>query len=181
MSNTLDINQTLTYITPDGRVTITVQRVREDVFTVTTYQGTYRVEDNCGSYDDEQVARLIAQGYAVLYRAEHPADPEPEAAEEEPQPEPEPNAFDALAALGELRQVRPTMAGAHLADLTDAGQRAINRHRDGIVRPGGGISRSTLNALERQGYGTLTYVGRSARIDYLTLNRRGLAAVRVDG
>lgn len=82
---------------------------------------------------------------------------------------------------GTHRQVRPTMAGAHLADLTPAGQRAINSHRNGLVSPGNGISRPTLRSLARKGYGTLTFRGRTATITGLILNKRGMCAVKAEG
>lgn len=87
---------------------------------------------------------------------------------------------DAVPA-GTHRQVRPTMAGAHLAPLTPAGQRAINAHRNGLVHPGNGITRPTLRSLARKGYGTLTYRGRTAEITGLILNKRGMCAVKAEG
>ena len=89
-----------------------------------------------------------------------------------------PNSLAELAAVGTRRQVRPTMAGAHLAKLTPAGQRALNAHRNGVVYPGEGISRATLHALARQGYGELTFEGRRRRIASIVLNKRGMAAVK---
>jgi hypothetical protein len=54
-----------------GRVTVTVQCVRfDEAYTVVVEQGTYRVEDQCGSYPTEQMACTIARGYAILALAE---------------------------------------------------------------------------------------------------------------
>lgn len=50
-----------------GRVEITVECLRADeVYTLVTYRGSYRVEDQCGSYPTEDMARTIARGYAHL-------------------------------------------------------------------------------------------------------------------
>lgn len=50
-----------------GRVEITVECLRvNEVYTLVTYQGAYRVEDQCGSYPSEDTARAIARGYAHL-------------------------------------------------------------------------------------------------------------------
>lgn len=77
------------------------------------------------------------------------------------------------------RQVRPTMAGAHLAPPSAPMLAAINTHRDGIVYPGPGVRPATLNALDRKGYGLVRYEGARKRIVALVLNGRGLALVGV--
>jgi hypothetical protein len=57
-----------------GRTEITVQCVRLDAaYTITTYVGTLRIEDQCTSVADEATARLIARGYAHLALAESAA------------------------------------------------------------------------------------------------------------
>ena len=73
------------------------------------------------------------------------------------------------------RQVRPTMAGAHLADVTTPQQRALAAQRDGIIWVGPGIGAATLKAMARKGLGRLTYAGSRYRIVALILNSRGLA------
>lgn len=57
------------WTSPDGHITIVVRR-GHFAYVVETYQGTLRVTDNCGSYDDETTARAVARGYAQMYRAE---------------------------------------------------------------------------------------------------------------
>ncbi len=148
----LAIGQTLPYTTPNGRVTVTIQRVREHVYTVTTEQGGQRVDANSGSYSDEQTARLVARGYAEMYRAENPAA--------------EANPLTVLAELGRHRQVRPTMAGAHLAKPSEAAMRILRAaHANG-----GTVDRSKtativqLKALARKGLMVLNYAtGTAAR------------------
>ena len=141
----LAIDETLPYTTPNGRVTVTIQRIRHDVYTVTTVQGGLRVDANSGSYDNEQTARLVARGYAELYRAENPAD--------------EPNPLTVLAGLGRHRQVRPTMAGAHLAKPSEAAMRILRA----ALANGGTVDRSKsativqLKALARKGLVSLNY------------------------
>lgn len=166
-SEPLAIDQTLTYTTPNGRVTVTVQRVREDAYTVTTMQGTLRVEANCGSYTSEAEARLVARGYAEMYRTENPA---------------EPNALHTLAVQGTHRQVRPTMAGAHLAAPSDESLRVLRAaHANG-----GTVGRSKaatvvqLKSLARKGMVTLNYAsgtGLRRVVASATLTGRGLRAV----
>lgn len=131
--------QQISYTTPDGRVTITVQYVHPGAYTVTTYQGTLRIEDQCDSYPTEDEARAVARAYAVLAKAEALAAPVASLA--------------ALAGQGEQRQVAPTMAGAHLADVTDPQHRALATAATigRVMRGRGGESVTTLKALARKG------------------------------
>jgi hypothetical protein len=76
-------------------------------------------------------------------------------------------------------QPRPTMAGAHLADVSDPQRRALNTHRDGVIFTGPGVGAATLKSLARKGYGRLTFEGRRYRIVALVLNDRGLAEAGV--
>jgi hypothetical protein len=76
-------------------------------------------------------------------------------------------------------QPRPTMAGAHLADVSDPQRRALNSHRDGVIFTGPGVGAATLKSLARKGYGRLTFDGRRYRIVALVLNDRGLAEAGV--
>jgi hypothetical protein len=69
MRDLIALGDSLSYTTNRG-VTVTLQWVRAGAYTVTVYNGSYRVEDLCGAYADEATARLIARGYAVLYTAE---------------------------------------------------------------------------------------------------------------
>ncbi|MGI5179526.1 hypothetical protein ACQEVZ_24665 [Dactylosporangium sp. CA-152071] len=53
-----------------GRTVVTLQRVTFSAWTVTVYQGSYRVEDQCASFSDEVAAALTASAYLQLARAE---------------------------------------------------------------------------------------------------------------
>ncbi|GAA1550609.1 hypothetical protein GCM10009827_084100 [Dactylosporangium maewongense] len=53
-----------------GRVVVTLQRVTAAAWTVTVYQGTLRIEDQCASFSDEVAAALTASAYLQLARAE---------------------------------------------------------------------------------------------------------------
>lgn len=53
-----------------GRTVITLQRVNAAAWTVTVYQGTLRIDDQCASFADEQAAALTASAYLQLARAE---------------------------------------------------------------------------------------------------------------
>lgn len=64
-----NIGDTIPFTTSRG-VSITLQWVREGVYSVTVYNGSLRLDDLCASYPTEEVARLVARGYAILYSAE---------------------------------------------------------------------------------------------------------------
>jgi hypothetical protein len=66
--------QTIPYTSPDGRISITVQYVTAGVYTITTYQGTLRLDSRCRTVDNEAEARDIARGYAVLAGTGLPAE-----------------------------------------------------------------------------------------------------------
>jgi hypothetical protein len=52
-----------------GRYTLTVQCVRPGAaYTVTVYQGTYRVDEQCGSYPNQEQAYTVRNGYSEMYR-----------------------------------------------------------------------------------------------------------------
>lgn len=53
-----------------GRTVITLQRVTTAAWTVTTYIGTRRIEDQCASFADEVAAGLTASAYLALARTE---------------------------------------------------------------------------------------------------------------
>ena len=154
--------QQVVYTTPNGRITITLQYVREGVYSVTTMQGTLRIEANCGSYDNEQTARLVARGYAEMYRNENPAEP--------------------ATTTVRRRQVPPTMAGAHLTGPSDAALRVLRA----AANNGGTVNRSAaativqLKSLARKGLVTLNYAqgtGLRRVITSATLTVRGAKAV----
>ncbi|MET8278357.1 hypothetical protein [Micromonospora sp. NPDC005174] len=153
--------QQVVYTTPNGRITITLQYVRENAYTVTTMQGTLRITENCGSYDSETTARLIARGYAEMYRNENPAEP---------------------TTTVRRRQVPPTMAGAHLTNPSDAGNRVLRA----AANNGGTVNRSAaatvvqLKSLARKGLVTLNYAsgtGLRKVVASATLTERGRKAV----
>lgn len=75
---------------------------------------------------------------------------------------------------GTRPQVPPTKTRRK---LSPAGQRALNANINGIVYPGGGISRATLNSLAGQGFGRLHFEGTRKKIVSLELNKQGMAAV----
>ncbi|MEV1013846.1 hypothetical protein AB0I89_24135 [Micromonospora sp. NPDC049801] len=153
--------QEVIYTTPNGRITVTLRYVRENAYTVTTMQGTLRIDANCGSYDNEDTARLIARGYAEMYRKENPAEP---------------------ATTVRRRQVPPTMAGAHLTSPSDAGNRVLRA----AANNGGTVNRSAaatvvqLKSLARKGLVTLNYAsgtGLRKVVASATLTERGRRAV----
>lgn len=166
MRNTLAVpGDTITHQV--GRTVIRLQYVRENAYTVTVEQGTLRIDDNCGSYTTEAEARLVARGYAQMYAAERRDTTNP---------------LQALAAQGRHRQIRPTMAGAHLAAPSDPAQRVLRAaHANG-----GTIGRSKaatvlqLQALARKGLVTLNYAtgtGRRRVVESATLTEQGIKAV----
>ncbi|MCW6003799.1 hypothetical protein K1W54_04280 [Micromonospora sp. CPCC 205371] len=76
------------------------------------------------------------------------------------------------------RQVRPTMAGAHLADLTEAQCDAIATARinGGTVQRSRAYPLPVLRALARKGFGTLNFAANAGKrriVESLTLNGRG--------
>lgn len=176
------INQTERQITGTyGHLTITYRRLTFS-WTVTVYAGPTRIDELCGAWDNAQAAYREAQRIALAAHngvrihdiiAAKPSELALAAVRE---------LLDTVPA-GETRQVRPTMAHAHLAPLASAQVRAIRagvRRSDRTVHTGD-ATRATLRALARKGYGTLNYqpgLGRRKVIESLTLNARGLAAAQ---
>lgn len=64
-----EIGDQIPFTTSRG-VSITLQWVREGVYSVTVYNGSLRLNDLCASYSTEEMARLVARAYAVMYVAE---------------------------------------------------------------------------------------------------------------
>ncbi|MEV0214366.1 hypothetical protein [Micromonospora sp. NPDC050695] len=160
-NQSIAIDEAIPYTTPNGRVTVTLQRISADVYTVTTYQGTLRIDANCGSYDSEATARLVARGYAEMYRNENPAQP---------------------TAGVRRRQVPPTMAGAHLTNPSDAGQRVLRaaHANGGTVNRSAAATIVQLKSLARKGMVTLNYAsgtGLRRVVTSATLTERGVKAV----
>lgn len=157
--------QEITWTSTDGATTITVQYVRPGSYTVTTYQRTLRIDDQCGSYTTEAEARAVARGYAVLALAEADAKPV---------------TLASLAGQGRHRQVRPTVAGAQLADVTDAQHRALATAATlgRVIRGRGGESVTTLKALARKGLLELVMrPGRRYDVDYAVITGAGERAL----
>lgn len=76
-------------------------------------------------------------------------------------------------------QVRPTMAGAHLKPLTGPQQAALATAVNGVVAHQPGVSKPTLTALVRKGYGVAVYragLGRRRVIEAVQLYTGTLAA-----
>lgn len=161
-----------------GHLSITYRRLTY-TWTVTVYAGPTRINELCGTWDNapaayreaQRIARAAHQGVKVhQIIAEKPSELALAAVKE---------LLDTVPA-GEHRQVRPTMAHAHLAAVTDPQRNAIRtaarnpRHTVYV----GQATRATLSALSRKGFGDLNFepgLGRRKVIDSLTLNGRGLA------
>jgi hypothetical protein len=134
MKTTLDHpGDTLTYRT--GRITITLQWLETGPYTVTTYRGVYRIEDQCGSYDTEAEARAVARAWATLAKTET---------------ETEPAGLDAYV---QGRTNVPTIGGRHTTKTSDPMDIIILT----AARLGGTIGRSRdctstqINALIKRG------------------------------
>ena len=106
-----------------GKLTITYRR-QMYTWTVTVYNGELRIDELCGTYDNAHAAWTECQRIAL---AAHQGVPVAGIIAAKP-------AELALAAVrelldtvptGEERQVRPTLAGAHLAPLAEAQERAL--------------------------------------------------------
>jgi len=166
-----------------GMLTITYRRLTF-TWTVTVYAGPTRINELCGTWDRAEPAYREAQRIA---RAAHAGVKADQIIAEKP-------SELALAAVrelldtvpsGEHRQVRPTMAHAHLAPLAEAQVRAIRIAGDSSNRTvyAGQAARATLRALARKGYGNLNFqagLGRRKVVESLTLNERGSAYVTAE-
>jgi len=167
-----------------GNLTITAQRTIDGGYSLNVYAATsgHRYDNLAYSSPDwaafmariNHIRNLAAQGLTGDQIADRINQPARQAVDDAEQIVT--NALNELAAIGNHRHIRPTMAGAHLANLTAPQQRALAAQHDGIITPGPGINRSTLNALDRKGYGTVVYTGARKRISHLVLNARGLRA-----
>jgi hypothetical protein len=62
------IDSKMSWTSPDEHTNITVQRTRF-TWTVTTYQGIKRIDDQCGIYATEQAARATARMWAEMATA----------------------------------------------------------------------------------------------------------------
>src|SRR5262245_34139636 len=140
-----------------GKLTITYRRLMY-TWTVTVYNVTLRIEELCGTYDNSHAAwtecrRIASAAFAYVpigdIIAAKPAELALAAVKE---------ILDTVPS-GEEPQVRPTLAGAHLAPLEEAQRRAIRVAGQATNRTVyvGQATRPTLKALARKGYGTLAY------------------------
>jgi hypothetical protein len=178
-------NQTEQVIAGDyGQLRITYRRTRF-AWDVTVYQGTLRIDELCGAWDNASAAYREAQRIA---RAAHDGISVDQIIAEKPSE----LALAAVKALldtvpaGDHRQVRPTMAHAHLAPLAAAQLRAVRIAGESTshVVYAGEATRATLQSLARKGYGVLNYqpgLGRRRVVESLTLNERGVAEVLKSG
>lgn len=161
-----------------GMLTITYRRLIW-TWTVTVYAGPTRIEELCGTYDQAIPAYREAQRIA---RAAHNGDTVEQIIATKPSELVLAEVANILNTVpqGEHRQARATVAGAHLAPLADAQNRAIRTaaQRGSRTVYAGEETRPTLKALARKGYGVLNFqpgLGRRKVIESLTLNARGLA------
>jgi hypothetical protein len=165
-----------------GKLIVTYTRTKF-TWTVTVYQGTLRINELCSAWDEASPAFREAQRIATAAFAG-------ETVEQIVAAKPSNLVLAAVASIldtvpgGEHRQVRPTMAHAHLAPLADPQLRAIRIAGDSANRTvyAGQATRATLQALARKGYGTLNFengLGRRKVIESLTLNDRGLTQAEV--
>lgn len=79
---------------------------------------------------------------------------------------------------GRQPQVTRSRSGVEHKPLTAPMQRAVNNHLNGVVYPGGDITRATLRALARRGLGVLHFGGRRKLIVSLELTKQGVNAVK---
>ncbi len=166
-----------------GMLTITYRRLTY-TWTVTVYAGPTRINELCGTWD--QAAPAYREARRIAFAAHQGKKAERIIAEK-----PSELALAAVRELldtvpvGEHRQVRPTMAHAHLAPLAGPQIRAIRIAAVSTNRTvyAGQAARATLRALARKGYGTLNYLtglGLRKVIASLTLNDRGVALAEAD-
>jgi hypothetical protein len=159
-----------------GHLTITYRRLTW-TWTVTVFAGPTRVEELCGTWDTAAPAYREAQRIAAAAFTGTPVHDIISAKPSEAVLAEVANILNTVP-TGHHRQARPTMAGAHLANLTDPDRRAI-RHaatNAGKVHACRDFPRPVLRALARKGYGLLNYqpgLGRRKVIESLTLNGRG--------
>ncbi|GAA0493945.1 hypothetical protein Ade02nite_20910 [Paractinoplanes deccanensis] len=143
-----------------GSVIIKLKWVNHDAYAVTVYNGTDRIEDNCGSYPTEAEARLIARGYAEMYKAEHDAKP------------------TSLADYRQTSRVQPTRSRVHTKPLTAAELARVRAHRNGVVTLLPGQPWTMLRAIVRRGYADQPDGHRPGqKYTQIRLNARGLAAI----
>jgi hypothetical protein len=172
------INEASNIISGDyGHLRITYRRLMY-TWTVTVYSGPTRIDELCGTWDNPQAAwaearRIARAAYEGMRTADIIAAKPSELILGAVK-----DLLDTVPA-GKHRQVRPTLAGAHLAPLADVQKRALRLAGENLNRTvyAGQVTRPTLRALARKGYGTLNYqtgMGRRRVIDSLTLNKRGL-------
>lgn len=159
-----------------GKLTITYRRLIH-TWTVTVYNGSLRIDELCGTYDNSHAAwaecrRIASAAFAYVPVADIIAAKPAELALAAVR-----DLLDTVPA-GEERQVRATLAGAHLAPLADAQKRALQVAGVSVNRTVhvGQATRPTLRSLARKGYGTLNFqpgLGRRKVVESLTLNRCG--------
>lgn len=158
-----------------------------------TDSGIYRVETLLGgavattvdeltrSFESEALARKIARVTTLALRRDGATVETAQAAVARylaaaPVLDSTPVGLEALACLGEQRQVRPTMAGAHLAPITAPQRHALATaaKAGGSVRRGRSFPAPVLRALARKGLATLAYRPGSSRPDIVSASLTAL-------
>ncbi|GAA4439176.1 hypothetical protein [Phytohabitans houttuyneae] len=133
------------------------------------------VDDLTRSYVDEQLARTVARVITLALRREGATVESAAAAVAQfltaaPVLVAGPVGLQALARLGERRQVRPTMAGAHHAAISVPQRLALATavQTGGSIRRGRSFPAPVLRALARKGLATLIYRDGSSRPDIVS-------------
>jgi hypothetical protein len=154
--------------------TIQIQQIRANVYRVEVLGSgpvARPVDDLTASWETAEDAFAHADGLAELYRAELYRAERPATIAE-------------VLPTGTHRQVRPTMAGAQLADVTEPQARilAVAYAMGGTVRRSKDATDPQLRALARKGLVTLNYeAGRGLRkvVESATLTGRGQQMAQV--
>jgi hypothetical protein len=84
--------------------------------------------------------------------------------------------IDETVPAGSTPQVARSRTGVEHKPLSPAMQRAVNAQLHGIIYPRDGVTRATLRALARRGFGILHYASQRKLICSLELNKQGHAA-----
>ncbi|MBM0237117.1 hypothetical protein JNW88_08125 [Micromonospora sp. ATA32] len=171
-----------------GQVTITASRAVDGGYAINVFTGAVRHSALCYTTADRELYRARYAAIRDAALAGKPAEQiaagingQASAAVDSAERIVD-NVLAELAAHGRHRQVRPTMAGAHLAAPSDPAQRVLRAaHANG-----GTIARSKaatvvqLQSLARKGLVTLNYqsgTGRRRVVESATLTEHGRKAV----
>lgn len=184
MQSLIQPGDPMRYTAPNG-VTVAIHVTDTGVYARTVYTGSYRHHDLSAAHADERVARSEARRISQLAKDGMNADAiadvlaaESRAVVQAAEQAAAPTGLLALKVLAEPRQVRGTIAGAHLADITEPQQHALDTaaQTGGTIRRGKAFPLPVLRALARKQFGTLNYAANTGRrkvVESLTLNSRG--------